>query len=89
MNVLHKCDNRVCINPEHLFLGTHDENMSDMTSKERQARGERNGLSKLSNEAVRQIRRDNRPQHEIAADYGVSRSAIGMAKRHVTWRHVP
>lgn len=43
--VLHKCDVRACVNPEHLFLGSRAENIADMTAKDRQAKGERSGAS--------------------------------------------
>lgn len=50
MHVLHRCDNRRCINVDHLFLGTHQENMADRSAKGRQARGERAGLARLTAE---------------------------------------
>ena len=55
--VLHKCDNRGCVRPDHLFLGTHEDNMSDMRSKGRSRSGESHGNSRLSEENVRSIRR--------------------------------
>lgn len=65
MFVCHTCDNRSCVNPSHLFLGTHQDNMRDMhqkgrnmeqTKPERKARGERQHLAKLTEDDVRTIR---------------------------------
>jgi hypothetical protein len=75
LHVLHKCDVRCCVNPQHLFLGTHQDNMRDMVRKGRQASGDRSGSrtkpeafprgerhphAKLNAEMVRVIR------HEVA-----------------------
>ena len=54
--VLHKCDNRVCVRPDHLFLGTHQDNMADMDAKGRRPRGESAPWSKLTEDQVRTIR---------------------------------
>lgn len=53
--VLHKCDNRRCVRPDHLFLGTKKKNAEDCVAKDRQVRGERNGQAKLSERAVKFI----------------------------------
>ena len=76
--VMHKCDTPSCVNPAHLSLGTHAENMGDMGRKGRAgvSIGERNGQAKLNDEQVRAIRADRRPQQEIAASYGVAPSRI-------------
>lgn len=50
--VLHKCDNRACINPDHLFLGTHKENAQDRNRKQRQVQGEKHPNAKLTSETV-------------------------------------
>lgn len=90
MIVCHKCDNRKCINPEHLFLGTTQDNVTDKMNKGRfvASIGERSGLSKLTELQVRQILEDTRPQTKIAKDFGISQSNVSIIKCRVTWRHV-
>jgi hypothetical protein len=56
LHVLHTCDNPTCVNPKHLFLGTNQDNMKDMVNKNRQARGENAGNSKLLQKEVDEIR---------------------------------
>src|SRR5262245_28170710 len=53
--VLHRCDNRLCIRIDHLFLGTNLDNVRDMMAKSRQPRGERKSQAKLTNKAVAEI----------------------------------
>ncbi len=65
--VLHRCDNPGCVNPDHLFLGTHQDNMADKVKKNRQAKnhvkpgmaasGEKHGHAKLTKDDVEEIRR--------------------------------
>lgn len=88
MYVLHRCDVRSCINPEHLFLGSHDDNMRDMVSKGRQRRGERNAQSKLTEEQVREIRRSTLGKRALALMYGVTPNAVSCIKKRETWGHV-
>lgn len=92
LHVLHRCDNRGCVNPGHLFLGTHQDNMADMNAKGRHhslsLSGEKNGASKLSEDDVQTIRRLNRSQSEIARRFGVSQSLVSQVQRRVVWTHV-
>jgi hypothetical protein len=83
--VLHRCDNRACCNPEHLFLGTDSDNKADMVAKGRSPRRERNGFAKLTELQVSAIRADRRSQRAIALDYGVRHGTIGAIKRGHTW----
>lgn len=69
--VCHRCDNPACVRPDHLFLGTHRDNIRDRDSKGRAAAGSRNGRAKLTEPEVQSIR------EEVAA----GRSMYGIAKR--------
>lgn len=88
MHVLHRCDVRACVNPEHLFLGTNADNMRDMTEKGRAAKGEAGGNAKLTEADVHAIRADSRVARKIADDYGVSVSAVKHIKKRRSWKHI-
>ncbi len=96
--VLHRCDNPSCVNPSHLFLGTHADNTADAIAKGRypqitatginRARGERNGQAKLSADDVRQIRESSASQIKLANQFHVSKSTIGNIKCRRKWAHL-
>lgn len=91
--VLHRCDVRCCVNPDHLFLGTQDHNMKDMGRKGRArggARGERQGSSKLRESDVRRIRgmAGHFPTAEIAEKFGVDPSNVRLIVAGKAWKHV-
>lgn len=87
-SVCHKCDVTFCVNPNHLFLGTQKDNMQDMYSKRRNAKGESHGRSKLTEEQVLAIIHDTRKQTIIAAEYGIARGQICSIKSGKKWKHV-
>lgn len=77
--VCHRCDVPLCCNPAHLFLGSHQANMDDMTSKGRHARGERHGAARLSTQQVQSIRdacRRGANHTAMALQFGVAQSTI-------------
>lgn len=80
LDICHKCDNRRCCNPEHLFQGTRKDNMQDAVNKGRQAKGFKLPHSKLSEsnkiEIMKRVLSGEIYKH-IAADYGVTEHAIG------------
>jgi predicted XRE-type DNA-binding protein len=89
--VCHRCDNPICIEPSHLFLGTDQENIDDMMSKGRQKSTARtsNGRAKLSEEDVIEIRRlyatGNFTHRQIAKEFGMSKSQISNVIRKDQW----
>lgn len=86
--VMHSCDNRKCVNPAHLSLGTFDENMADMVEKRRQAHGSKNSHAKLTPDQVRAIRSEIGTHKEIAQRYGVVQPLVTMIRNGRIWKHV-
>ena len=94
--VLHKCDNPVCVNPEHLFLGTYQDNMDDMVEKGRDVKiagefGETHHSAKLTEEDVLEIRNLKKKGVKakvLAEHYGVHQVTISSIVRKHTWKHI-
>ena len=89
--VCHHCDNRRCCNPEHLFLGTTQDNMDDMVSKGRHggSSGEAHPKAKLTKARVNEIRRryadENILQGELANEYGVAKPTVAALLLNRSW----
>ena len=83
----HKCDNRGCVNPNHLFLGTAKDNTHDMLAKGREAHGESHGIAKLTAAhavRIRHLVRSGASVSAVAAAFGVCHETvrlIGLGKR--------
>lgn len=95
--VLHHCDNRACVNPAHLFLGTHADNVHDMIAKGREnlkvaAKGSAHGRSNLIETQVLEIRKryaiEDSTLTELAEDYPVGKSGIRHIVNRLTWKHI-
>ena len=86
--VLHICDNRKCINPKHLRVGSKLDNSQDMVAKKRHPFGSRRHNAKLTEDQIVEIRSDSRPIKVIASDYGVSKATVSMVRNHKIWKHV-
>lgn len=84
----HHCDNPICSNPQHLYVGTQKQNMQDAMRRGRVRRGEACASSKLTDEAVRFIRASNLPTGDLARRFGVTHGAVSMARSRRTWKHV-
>ena len=87
MLVLHKCDVPLCVNPDHLFLGTGQDNMTDKCRKGRHRNGGAR-TARLTEHDVRAIRADDRTHQEIADVFGVSQTHITNIKNGKRRTHV-
>jgi len=89
MLVLHKCDNKICLNPNHLELGNQSKNMKDRSLRGRiNMKNERNPNAKLSWDKVREIRSSSLTRGELANKYGISKGHISWVKHNKSWKEV-
>ena len=93
LHVLHHCDNPPCFNPDHLFIGTHADNMRDMAEKGRAAtrRGEDHHLAVLDEtdvKAIRSLRQSGWLLRELGARFGVTMAQISYICLRKNWRHI-
>ncbi len=94
--VCHRCDNRLCVNPDHLFLATTGENIKDMYSKGRQnpQKGTDRPNCKLTEDKVRAIRERFVARHPIngadamGREFGVAGAVISQIVHRIRWKHV-
>jgi len=92
--ICHRCDTPSCVNVDHLFAATQFENMQDMARKGRapETKGEKCGKAKLRESDVEEIVRRlaaGEPGTHIAADFGMSNTAIYSIKNAKRWQHLP
>ncbi|AUR93199.1 HNH nuclease [Vibrio phage 1.185.O._10N.286.49.C2] len=92
MLVCHKCDNRACVNPDHLFLGTPQDNMTDMVNKGRSLVGERNPKNHLTEADVMNIRRmyyDGKSANVLGKEFNTTQHYIYNIVWGKVWTHLP
>lgn len=103
MFICHRCDNRACVNPNHLFLGTPKDNTQDMVEKGRSCRGRSNPATghrgedspnaKITERQVLEIRRryaaGDITQEELAQEFGISSAHVCGIIRRRFWKHLP
>jgi len=91
MNVCHSCDNPPCVNPSHLFLGTHADNVADRVRKDRSGGphlGNEHHNAKVTSEQVQEIRESDLTQKELGRIYNLSQQTVSEIVRRKIWDHV-
>ena len=97
LDVCHHCDNPACVNPSHLFLGTHADNMRDCWSKGRGRcdgagrRGSTNGnhrLTEIQVETIRDLAKSGRSYRGLARQFSVSKTLVSFIVRRTVWTHI-
>lgn len=86
--VRHSCDEKSCVNPNHLAVGTQAQNIADKVLRNRQAKGEGHGNAKLTEDAVRFIRAETMSQRALARKFNVTQAAVSAVQRRLLWQHI-
>jgi len=93
MVVMHSCDNKRCVNPNHLSIGTHMDNIQDMDKKGRGNRvrlpGVRNGRAKLTELDIRSIQGSVESGKALSKKWGISQTRISLIRNGKVWSHLP
>jgi len=85
--ICHECDNPSCINPKHLYQGTHKDNQKDKKVRMRVV-GESHPYSKLTETDILSIRNSELSQEKLGKIYGVTQAHVGRIKRNINWSHI-
>ena len=90
ISVCHRCDNPACVNPDHLFLASHQDNMIDrgVKGRSRGPIGEANPNTRITAQQAAAIKSDTRPLRKIADEYGLSISGVHGIRSGATWKHL-
>jgi hypothetical protein len=84
LEVCHTCDNRACVRPDHLWLGTHRENMLDMAAKGRAPRG----FAKLTDSQVAEVRSSTQSNRQTGELFGIDAAAVSRIRSRLSYRWV-
>lgn len=87
--VCHRCDNPTCVNPDHLFIGTQNENLRDAATKGRMPRGSSHWNARFTEDEIRSIRASDLSQNRLAEQHGTSQQVISKIRLRQRWAHVP
>lgn len=89
--VMHSCDNKKCVNPDHLSLGSHADNVADKVAKKRHARGETNGRAKITLDDANDIRdrfkNETITKRALASEYGIDESTVRLILLGRIWNN--
>lgn len=88
LNVCHTCDNPLCVNPDHFFIGTHADNQQDKFDKNRQAKGATHGCSKLNNEQAMMAKFTTIKPTVLAKEFNCSATIIRQIRQGKYWKHL-